>query len=65
MYDLMLLTKTDEVLNHIREVYDFSLSEVNNIPYEQWWWHLDKVSEQRIKIHADLNIFVDKDTWTE
>ena len=45
MYDLILLKKAEEMAEHISSVYDFSLSDKNGIPLEQWWWHLDKVAK--------------------
>lgn len=45
MYDLILLKKAEEMAEHIASVYDFSLSDKNGIPLEQWWWHLDKVAK--------------------
>ena len=45
MYDLILLKKAKEMAEHISSVYDFSLSDKNRIPLEQWWWHLDKVAK--------------------
>jgi hypothetical protein len=44
-YDLKLIENVDDMVEHIGKVYDFKLSDVNNIPYEQWWWHLDKIAE--------------------
>ncbi|WP_106495820.1 hypothetical protein [Lentibacillus sp. Marseille-P4043] len=44
-YDLKLIENAKEMVNHLRNVYDFKLSEENNIPNEQWWWHLDKIAE--------------------
>lgn len=45
MYDLILLKKAKEMAEQISSVYDFSLSDKNQIPLEHWWWHLDKVGK--------------------
>lgn len=60
MYDLMLLTNINEMLKHIRKAYDFSLSDDNNIPVEQWWWHLDKVVKGKLQVNVDYNVFMDE-----
>ncbi|MBP1970500.1 hypothetical protein J2Z83_002621 [Virgibacillus natechei] len=39
--DLKVIKNADKIVNHLREIYDFSSS---NKPESEWWWHLDKVS---------------------
>lgn len=58
MYDLTLLKKAGQMTNHISSVYDFSLSDKNNIPLEQWWWHLDKVAKG--KLYVEFNSSAEK-----
>ncbi|MDQ0221341.1 hypothetical protein ELQ35_15650 [Peribacillus cavernae] len=55
MYDLMLVEKAEEMAKHISKVYDFSLSDKNGIPIEQWWWHLDKVAEGKVKVNYNVS----------
>ncbi|OIJ09343.1 hypothetical protein BKP35_16880 [Anaerobacillus arseniciselenatis] len=43
-YDLKLIENANRMVEHISNVYDFELSDENNIPHEQWWWHLDKIA---------------------
>lgn len=50
MYDLILLQKAEQMSKHIGSVYDFSLSETNGIPLEQWWWYLDKVVKGQLYV---------------
>lgn len=50
MYDTMLLNNAEEMMNHISNVYDFKLSDKNNIHCENWWWHLDKIAKGDLKI---------------
>lgn len=42
-YDLKLIENANRMVEHISNVYDFKLSDDNNIPHEQWWWYLDKI----------------------
>jgi len=58
MYDAMLLSKLEEMLEQISQVYDFSLSDVNNISIKYWWWHLDKIANGKLEIK--YNVSVDK-----
>ncbi|MBU9720279.1 MULTISPECIES: hypothetical protein [Bacillaceae] len=44
-YDLKLISNAKDIVEHMSEVYDFSLSDKNGIPHEQWWWHLDKIAK--------------------
>lgn len=44
-YDLKLIANAKDMVEHISEVYDFTLSDKNDIPHEQWWWHLDKIAK--------------------
>ncbi|MBA2174219.1 hypothetical protein H0266_04800 [Halobacillus locisalis] len=52
--DLYLAENAQTIVDKIEGVYDFSLSDKNEIPIEQWWWHLDKLSLG----HLDFGIFV-------
>lgn len=45
LYDLKLINNANKMSDHIGNVYDFSLS---NKPFNEWWWHLDKVAEDKI-----------------
>lgn len=58
MYDLILLKKGEEMAKHIGSVYDFSLSDINGIPLEQWWWHLDKIVKG--KLYVEYNSSTEK-----
>lgn len=49
-FDLTLLQKAEEMAKHIANVYDFSLSDKNGIPLEQWWWHLDTVAQGELYV---------------
>ncbi|WP_054636995.1 hypothetical protein [Thalassobacillus sp. C254] len=55
MFDLMLLNNVEEMLNHISNVYDFTLSDKNNIPYTYWWWHLDKIVKGDLVVGSDVS----------
>ncbi|WP_240647161.1 hypothetical protein [Paenibacillus nanensis] len=44
-YDMLLIKNAKMMLEHISEVYDFSLSDE---PLSQWWWHLDQVASGEI-----------------
>ena len=44
-YDVRLIIYAKEMCKHIREIYDFSLS---NELLHQWWWHLDKIADGKI-----------------
>jgi hypothetical protein len=50
MFDLILLKNAVEMAKHIGSVYDFTLSDKNGIPLEQWWWHLDKVAKGNLYV---------------
>ncbi|MCA0969296.1 hypothetical protein LCM20_01675 [Halobacillus litoralis] len=52
--DLQFVEQVDAFLEKIEEVYDFTLSDEHEIPAEQWWWHLNKLSMG----HLDFGIFV-------
>jgi hypothetical protein len=52
------LKKAEEIAKHIGSVYDFSLSDTNGIPLEQWWWHLDKVAKG--KLYVEYNSSTEK-----
>ncbi|MEC2159752.1 hypothetical protein [Virgibacillus halodenitrificans] len=41
-YDLKLIENAEKMVKHINNIYDFELSD--DIPSEQWWWHLDKIA---------------------
>lgn len=41
-YDLKLIENAEKMVKHISQIYNFDYS--SNIPYEQWWWHLDKIA---------------------
>ncbi|WP_407270101.1 hypothetical protein [Radiobacillus sp. PE A8.2] len=41
-YDLKLIENAQKMVEQISKVYDFDQS--NDIPSEQWWWHLDKIA---------------------
>jgi len=47
--DVKVIKNARKVANHIKEVYDFSKS---NKPDSEWWWHLDKVSSDEIKVKS-------------
>lgn len=49
-YDLQLLENVDQMGQHIESVYDFSNSKE---PYEQWWWHLDKVALGELEVEIE------------
>ncbi|MED2737480.1 hypothetical protein [Bacillus toyonensis] len=50
-YDLYLLNHIDEIKNHLENVYDFKDSIE---PFEQCWWHLDKIFSKEIIIKPIL-----------
>lgn len=41
--DLKLIENAKPLVEQIEKVYDFALS--SNISPDQWWWHLDKITE--------------------
>lgn len=47
--DVQLLSKAQNMYEHIRKVYDFSTS---TEPLEEWWWHLDKLLRGEIILNA-------------
>ncbi len=47
-FDLKLIENAEEMVKQIGKVYDFSLSDKNNIPHDQWWWHLDKIARGQL-----------------
>jgi hypothetical protein len=53
--DLNLVKNADEMTNHIRKAYDFSLSDKNHIPLEQWWWHLDKIANGKLILKINMS----------
>lgn len=42
IFDLKLIENAEKMVEHISQIYNFDYS--SNIPYEQWWWHLDKIA---------------------
>ncbi|MCA0172136.1 hypothetical protein [Bacillus sp. RAR_GA_16] len=44
-HDLKLIENAENIVQHISSVYDFNLSDTNEIPHEQWWWHLNKIAK--------------------
>lgn len=50
-YDLKLLENVEEMVKHIGEIYDFSLSAE---PLDEWWWHLDKVASGELEVEIGL-----------
>ncbi|WP_088362466.1 hypothetical protein [Bacillus cereus] len=55
-FDLFLLNHIEEIKNHLENVYDFK----NSIePFDQWWWHLDKIISKEIIIKPSLCVEVD------
>jgi hypothetical protein len=55
-YDLYLLEHIDEIKNHLENVYDFRDSIE---PFEQWWWHLDRIISKEIIIKPSLSVETD------
>ncbi|MFJ8528384.1 hypothetical protein [Bacillus sp. NPDC094106] len=51
-YDMLLIQNAKKMSEHIREVYDFSLS---TEPSSEWWWHLDKVAKGEISFHLSTD----------
>jgi hypothetical protein len=51
-YDLRLLENVDKMIEHIREIYDFSNSKE---PLEEWWWHLDKVASNELEVEIGIS----------
>ncbi len=47
-FDMQLIKNAKKMSKHIKEVYDFSLSDE---PLNEWWWHLDKVATGKIAFH--------------
>lgn len=54
-YDLVLIQNAEKMVEHVRIVYDFSLS---TQPLDEWWWHLDKVASGELSL--DVISFKDK-----
>lgn len=44
-HDLKLIENARDIVQHISNVYDFRLSDTNEIPPDQWWWHLNKIAQ--------------------
>ncbi|NOU53730.1 hypothetical protein HN020_02790 [Brevibacillus borstelensis] len=44
-YDVRLINNAKEMSKHLAKIYDFSVSDE---PFNQWWWHLDKVADGKI-----------------
>lgn len=42
---MKLIENVDQMVGHISKVYDFKSSDVSEIPFDQWWWHLDKIAK--------------------
>lgn len=51
-YDMVLIQNANKMMNHIEEIYDFSAS---SKPLNEWWWHLDKVSNGEISFNLSTN----------
>lgn len=50
-YDLYLINNADKFKKHLENVYNFSDSAE---PFEQWWWHLDKIISGEIVIKGSF-----------
>ncbi|WP_051590982.1 hypothetical protein [Bacillus sp. UNC438CL73TsuS30] len=47
-----LLENVEQMVEHIGRVYDFSKSVE---PFEEWWWHLDKVTSGDLEVEIGLS----------
>ncbi|MCB7071658.1 hypothetical protein LIZ76_17260 [Caldibacillus sp. 210928-DFI.2.22] len=54
-YDLVLIQNAVKMVEHVGEVYDFSLS---TQPIDEWWRHLVKVASGELSL--DVISFKDK-----
>lgn len=50
-YDLKLIENAKLMAEHIKDVYDFSISDK---PLSEWWWHLDLVANGKLPIDLDV-----------
>jgi hypothetical protein len=55
IFDLNLIRKASDMVEHISKVYDFKLSDKNNIPLDQWWWHLDKIAKGKLILNINMS----------
>lgn len=55
-YDVKLIENAEKMVKHISQIYNFDYS--SNIPYEQWWWHLDKIANGIISFSVSSEGYV-------
>jgi hypothetical protein len=55
IFDLSLVKNVDEMVRQISKAYDFKLSDKNQIPYDQWWWHLDKIAQGKLILNLNMS----------
>ncbi|TGB04950.1 hypothetical protein [Halobacillus salinus] len=56
-FDMSLIDRSEEFVEQIEKVYDFTASDEQEIPPEQWWWHLNKISLG----HLDFSILLEEE----
>ncbi len=51
-YDLILLKRAKEFYDYVSEIHDWNrtLESIN-----EWWWHLDKIIEGKLKVDIENN----------
>lgn len=51
--DLDVLKNKIAITNHLKKAYDFRKS---TEPVEQWWWHLERISKDELKVAITFNV---------
>ncbi|MBB6444103.1 hypothetical protein [Bacillus benzoevorans] len=47
--DQFLLEMAESIYEHLKQIYDFQIDK----PFEEWWWHLDKVANRQFTIDLE------------
>lgn len=53
--DALVMENVEEISEHLRKAYNFSCS---TEPYDEWWWHLDKVEQGKLKVTFNITTTV-------